>query len=76
MISIILLSFLLLAMGFSIGFPLGAEWRKNELTSKIPRRFYHKDRWYMIFYKEDIILNEPAKPFHASQLKTWEGDKK
>ncbi len=75
MIDTILLSFLLLVMGFSIGFPIGAEWIKKQWTSKIPRRVYYKDRWYMIFYKEDIILNQPAKPFHASQLKTWE-DKK
>jgi len=78
MIGEIMLYFLLIAMGFSIGFSIGAEWRKKELTSKIPRRFYHKDRWYMIFYKEDIIMPDPFKKplFHASQLKTWQGDKK
>ena len=71
MIGTILLSLLLLVMGFSIGFPLGAEWRKNELTSKIPRRFYHKDRWYEIFYGEEYDVENIA-----NQLKTWEGDKK
>ncbi len=76
MVGIIMLSFLLIAVGFCIGFSLGMEWTQKLWTSKIPYHFYYKDRWYIIFKKEDIILNESTqRPFHASQLKTWE-DKK
>lgn len=67
MIDTILLSLLLIAMGFSIGFPIGAEWIKKQWTSKIPRRVYYKDRWYEIFYGEEYDVENIA-----SQLKTWE----
>ncbi len=63
--------------GFSIGFVVGSEWIQKLWTSKIPYHFCYKKQWYIIFKKEDIILNEPTqRPFHASQLKTWQGGKK
>lgn len=72
----VVLFFLLLVIGLCIGFCMGIDWIQKLWTSKIPYHFCHKKQWYIIFKKEDIILNEPTRrPFHASQLKTWEGKK-
>ena len=52
MIATILLFFTLIFMGFCIGFVIGAEWIKKQWTSKIPRRVYHNNQWYLI---DDLI---------------------
>lgn len=58
MIGEIMLCFLLIAMGFCIGFPIGAEWRKKQWTSKIPYQVYYNGQWYMVTYAEGEILDK------------------